>query len=54
MCMHQMGRKVMIRKGIFFRNWSYNYKGKRRNLVVAIKEIGLELNADKPKYMVMS
>ena len=31
-----------------------NSKGKRRNLVVASKEIRLEANADKTKYTVMS
>jgi len=29
------------------------YKEKHRGLVVASKEIGLEVNADKTKYMVM-
>ena len=30
------------------------YKGKQRNLVVSSKEIELEVNADRTKYMVMS
>jgi hypothetical protein len=34
--------------------WKRTYcKGKRGSLVVASKEIGLEANADKAKYMVM-
>ena len=31
-----------------------NYKGKPEALVVASNEIGLEVNADKTKYLVMS
>ena len=32
----------------------YTIKGKTESLIVASKEIGLEVNVDKTKYMVMS
>ena len=38
---------------VYLKEHTY-YKEKNRSLVVARKEIGLEVNADKTKYMVMS
>ena len=38
---------------VYLKKHTY-YKEKNRSLVVARKEIGLEVNADKTKYMVMS
>jgi hypothetical protein len=50
-CCEQVGRRGRDyeRK----RNLTY-YKLKHRNFLLASKEIGLEVNAEKAKYMVMS
>jgi hypothetical protein len=54
--MHQTVRKVMIQKTFFlFKEIrAMTIKENAETLIVGSKEIGLELNADKPKYMVMS
>jgi hypothetical protein len=50
MCLHQVRRKVMIQKEADILHIKKNAEA----LVVANKATGLEVNADKTKYMVMS